>query len=106
MAGLNSGTTYMATEYCLRGEALSVTHVSGGKTTTREAIVQIEAWTFLDARGTRKTSTASVTFLYNLEVLLTDTIQLPDGEPMKVLRRTSAYAPYRPRGYTTTVLVG
>ena len=105
MAGLNSGTTHMATEYFLRGVALAVAHTSGGKTETREAIVNIETVTFQDKGGTRKVSTASVTFLYNLGVLPTDTFALPGGQPRKVLKRTSAYAPHRPRGYTTTVLL-
>ena len=106
MAVSNSGTTYMATEYFLRGEAVGVTHVSGGKTVTREAIVLIETVTFKDKGGTRKVSTASATFLYNLEILPTDTIALPGGGPMKVIKRTSAYAPYwPPRGHTTTALL-
>ena len=106
MAGLNSGTTHMATEYFLRGVALAVVHVSGKKTETREAIVNVETVTFQDKGGTRKVSTASVTFLYNLGVLPTDTIALPGGQPRKVLKRTSAYAPYWPPvGFTTTVLL-
>ena len=96
----------MATEYFLRGVALAVVHTSGGKTETREAIVNIETVTFQDKGGTRKVSTASVTFLYNLGVLPTDTIALPGGQPRRVLKRTSAYAPYWPPvGYTTTVLL-
>ena len=106
MAGPNSGTTHMAREYFLRGVALGVVHVSGGKTETREAIVNVETVTFQDKGGTRKVSTASVTFLYNLGVLPTDTIALPGGQPRKVLKRTSAYAPYWPPvGFTTTVLL-
>ena len=106
MAGLNSGTTYMATEFFLRGEAREVTHVSGGKTVEREAIVSVETVTFQDKGGSRKISTASVTFLYNLSILPTDTIALPGGQPRKVLKRTSAYAPYWPPvGFTTTVFL-
>ena len=106
MAETDSGTRYPATEFFLRGVAVDVTHTSGGKAVTREAIVNIETVTFLDKGGTRKVSTASVTFLSGLAVEPTDTITLPDGEPRKVLKRTSAFAPYwPPRGYTTTVLL-
>ena len=107
MAVSDSGTTYQATEYFLRGAALDVTHTSGVKAVTREAVVNIETVTFLDKGGTRKVSTATVTFLENVGVELADTITLPGEEtPRAVLKRTSAYAPYwPPRGYTTTVLL-
>ena len=109
MAETDSGTTYPATEYLLRGVAQDVVHTSGSKAVTREGIVNIETVTFLDrfgpGKGTRKVSNASCTFLEASGVLLTDTITLPGGQPMKVIRVTSAYAPYRPRGYTTTVLL-
>ena len=105
MAVADSGTRYPATEYFLRGIALSVTHVSGGKAVVREAVVDIGNTTFLERGGTRKTSTTSVTFLENVGVELEDTITLPGGQPRKVVRVTAAYAPYRPRGYTVTVLL-
>ena len=102
MAVSDSGTTYPATEYFLRGVALDVVHTSGGKTETREAIVNVETVTFQDKGGARKVSTASVTFLYNLGIPPTDTFALPGGHPRKVLKTNAAYAPYRPRGYVTT----
>ena len=109
MAVSDSDTVHQATEFSLRGTAQNVTHTSGGKAVTREAIVNIETVTFLDrfgpGKGTRKVSTASVTFLEAYGVLLTDTIMLPGGQPRKVLKVTSAYAPYRPRGYTVTALL-
>ena len=106
MAGPNSGTTHMATEYFLRGVALGVVHTSGGKAKTREAIVNIETVTFQDKGGTRKVSTASATFLYGIGILPADTIALPNGQPRKVLKVTQAYAPYwPPRGFTVTVLL-
>ena len=100
-------TTYPATDYFLRGVARDVTHTSGGKAVTREAIVNIETWTFKDKGGSRKVSTASCTFLDSIGVEPEDTVSLPNEEtPRKVLKRTSAYAPYwPPRGYTTTVLL-
>ena len=103
----DSGTAYPATEYFLRGAAQDVVHTSGGKAVTREAIVNIETWTFKDKGGSRKVSTASCTFLENVGVALADTITLPGEEtPRKVLKRTSAYAPYwPPRGFTTEVLL-
>ena len=68
--------------------------------------MDISPTTFLERGGTRKVSSASVTFLEAVSVLLEDTIQLPDGEPQKVLRVTAEYAPYwPPRGYTTMVLL-
>ena len=110
MTETDSGTSYKATEYFLRGVALDVVHTSGGKAVTREAIVAVETVTFLSrfgpGKGTRHVSTASCTFLDNVGVLLTDTIALPGGQPKKVLRVTGAYAPYwPPRGYTTEVLL-
>ena len=107
MAVSDSGTTYPATEYFLRGAALDVTHTSGGKAVTREAVVNIETVTFLDKGGTRKVSAASCTFLENVSVEPADTITLPGEEtPRKVLKVTAEYAPYwPPRGYTTTVLL-
>ena len=109
MAETDSGTMYPATEFFLRGTAQDVTHTSGSKAVTREGIVSIETVTFLDrfgpGTGTRKVSNASVTFLSGLAVEPTDTFSLPNGQPRKVLKVTSAYAPYRPRGYTTTVLL-
>ena len=111
MAETDSGTRYPATEFFLRGTAQDVVHTSGGKAVTREAIVNIETVTFLSrfgpGKGTRKVSNASVTFLSGLAVEPTDTFSLPNGQPRKVLKVTSAYAPYwPPRGYTTEVLLG
>ena len=107
MAGPDSGTSYPATEYFLRGVAVDVTHTSGGKAVTREAVVNIETVTFLEKDGTRKVSTASCTFLESVGVESTDRVTLPGEETSrKVLKRTSAYAPYwPPRGYTVTVLL-
>ena len=106
MAVSDSGTRYPATEYFLRGVAFDVTHTSGKVVVTREAIVNIETVTFLNKGGTRKVSTASVTFLESVPIEPTDTIALPGGQPRKVLKVTSAFAPYwPPRGFTTTVLL-
>ena len=77
---------YPAREFSLAGVALSVVHVSGGKPTTRTAVVDIGNTTFLERGGTRKTSTASATFLESVAVFLEDTVQLPGGQPLKVIR--------------------
>ena len=77
MAGPDSGTSYPATEYFLRGVAVDVTHTSGGKAVTREAVVNIETVTFLEKDGTRKVSTASCTFLESVGVESTDRVTLP-----------------------------
>ena len=82
---------YPAREFVLRGEEADVEHLSGGKSVTRTAVVDIVKTTFLDRGSTRKTSTATCTFLQHVAVRLEDTIQLPDGEPMKVLKVTSRY---------------
>ena len=110
MTETDSGTTYPAIEYFLRGVALDVVHASAGgaKPVTREAIVLIETVTFLSrfglGKGTRHVSTASVTFLESVSVSLEDTIRLPAEEiSRKVLKVTQEYAPHRPRGYTVTV---
>ena len=111
MAGPDSGTRYPATEFFLLGVALDVTHTSGGKAVTREAVVNIETVTFLSrfgpGKGARHVSTASCTFLENVGVEPTDTIRLPGEEiSRKVLKTTQAYAPYwPPRGFTVTVLL-
>ena len=108
MAVDDSGTACPATEYFLRGVAQDVVHFSGGKSVAREAIVHIENVTFKDKGGARKVSTATVTFLKNVGVELTDTITLAgdQSQPRKVLRRTTAFAPYWPPvGFTTTVLL-
>ena len=86
---------YPAREFLLRGIPLSVVHMDGGKPVTRVAIVDISPTTFLERGGTRKVSSASVTFLQAVTVRLEDTIQLPDGEPMKVIRVTSRFASLR-----------
>ena len=85
------GTTYPANAFSLRGVALDVTHISGGKSVTRTAVVDMSPTTFLDRGSARKTSTATCTFLEAVGVSLEDTITLPDGEPMKVLKVTSRY---------------
>ena len=87
---------YPAREFSLRGVALDVTHVSGGKSTVRTAVVNVEPVTFLERGGTRKTSTASATFLESVAVFLEDTIQLPDEEtPRRVLRVIHRFASLR-----------
>ena len=101
---------FPATEYFLRGVAVDVVHTSGGKSTTREAVVNIETITFLDrfgpGNGTRHVSTAGVTFLSAVGVSLEDTIRLPAEETSrKIVKMTQAYAPYRPRGYLVSVLL-
>ena len=82
---------YPATKFLLRGTPLDVVHTSGGKAVTRTAIVLIENMTFLDRGSSRKVSSANATFLEAVSVQLEDTITLPDGGPMKVLRVTSRY---------------
>ena len=82
---------YPAIAFTLRGVALDVVHVSGGQSVTRTAVVEIVKTTFLERGGTRKTSSASVTFLEHVAVRPADTIQLPDGEPMKVIRVLSKF---------------
>ena len=82
---------YPAREFSLRGVAQDVTHISGGKPTVRTAVVEIVNTTFLDRGSTRKTSTASCTFLEHVSIQLEDTLQLPDGEPMKIIKVTSRY---------------
>ena len=83
---------YPAREFVLRGVALDVTHVSGGKPVTRVAIMNVEPVTFLERGGTRKTSSASVTFLEHVAVWFEDTITLPNEETSrKVLRVTSRF---------------
>ena len=86
---------YPAREFSLAGVALSVAHVSGGKSTTRTAVVDIVKTTFMERGGTRKTSSATATFLQHVAVRLEDTIQLPDGEPKKVLRVINRFASLR-----------
>ena len=86
---------YPAREFSLRGLALDVTHISGGKSTVRTAVVEVMNTTFMERGGTRKVSTASCTFLEHVAVQLEDTIALPDGEPMKVLRVINRFASLR-----------
>ena len=112
MAGPDTGTSYPATEYFLRGVAVDLVHTSGGKAVTREAVVNMETVTFLSrfglGNGTRHVSTASCTFLESVGVEPTDTITLPgdQSQPRKVLKVTGAYAPYwPPRGFTVTCLL-
>ena len=83
---------YPAREFSLPGVALDVTHTSAGKAIVRTAVVDIGNTTFLERGGTRKTSTASCTFLESVGVRLEDTITLPDEEtPRKVLRVSSRF---------------
>ena len=121
MAVSDSGTTYPATSFLLRGDARDVVHTSGGKAVTRTAVVDISPTTFKDKESTRKTSSATVTFLEKVDVEPTDTVSLPDGGPLKVLRVTlepdraawteflkepGAYARHWPPcGFTTRVLL-
>ena len=85
------GTTYPVNAFSLRGVEQTVTHTIGGKAVTRVAVVDTSPMTFLERSGTRKTSAATCTFLEAVGVSLEDTITLPDGEPMKVLKVTSRY---------------
>ena len=91
---------YPAREFSLAGVALSVVHVSEGKPTTRTAVVDIGNTTFLERGGTRKTSTASATFLQHVAVFLEDTVSLPNEEtPRRVLRVINRFASLtRPQG--------
>ena len=86
---------YPARVFSLRGVALDVTHTSGGKAIVRTAVVDIVNTTFLERGGTRKTSTATATFLQAVGVRLEDTIQLPEGEPKKVIRVINRFASLR-----------
>ena len=88
---IEEGTTYLANAFSLRGVEQTVTHTSGGKAITRTAIVDVSPTTFLERGSTRKTSSASATFLEHVAVRLEDTITLPDGEPMKVIRVLSRF---------------
>ena len=92
MAESDSGTTFPAIEYLLRGEVLDVVHTVGGKSTTRTAVVDISPTTFLDRGSARKTSTATCTFLEHVAVRPEDTIRL-EGEATarKVTRVISKY---------------
>ena len=86
------GTTYPVIAFSLRGVEQTVTHTSGGKAITRTAIVDVSPTTFLERGGTRKTSSASATFLEHVAVRLEDTITLPDEPaPRKVIRVSSRF---------------
>ena len=94
MAESDSGTTWPAIEYLLRGEVLLVVHTvsTGGEAVTRTAVVDMSPMTFLDRGSARKTSTASCTFLEHVAVGLADTITLPNEETArKVIRVTSRF---------------
>ena len=58
-------------------------------------MVDIVKTTFMERGGARKVSTATCTFLQHVAVRLEDTIQLPDGEPKKVLRVINRFASLR-----------
>ena len=88
---VSDGTTYSANAFSLRGVEQTVTHTSGGKSVTRTAVVDISPTTFLDRGSARKTSAATCTFLEAVGVNLEDTITLPDGEPMKIIKVTSRF---------------
>ena len=103
---------YPAREFSLPGLALEVRHISGGKSVTRVAVVEVMNTTFLERGGTRKVSTATCTFLEHVAVQLEDTVQLPDEEtPRKVLRVINRFASLRRshgvkyNGRLTTVLL-
>ena len=115
---------YPATEYALPGVALDVvlTTVGGAKPVTLTAIVDRSNTTFLEKGSTRKTSSVGCTFLERVKVALTDTVTLPGGQPLKVLRVTlepdraawmeflkepDAYQTHWPPcGFLTVVLLG
>ena len=86
---------YPAREFSLTGVLQDVVHAAGGKPTTWTAVVDIVKTTFMERGGTRKTSSATCTFLQQVDVRLEDTIQLPDGEPKKVLRVIHRFASLR-----------
>ena len=87
---------YPAREFSLAGVAQDVTHISGGKPTTRTAVVDIGNTTFMERGGARKTSTATATFLEHVAVFLEDTVTLPDEEtPRRVLRVINRFASLR-----------
>ena len=88
---VSDGTTYPVNAFSLRGVEQDVVHTIGGKAVTRTAVVDMSPTTFLDRGGTRKTSAATCTFLEAVGVNLEDTITLPDGEPMKVIRVTGRF---------------
>ena len=98
---------YVARAFVLRGVEQTVTHTSGGKSVTRTAVVDMSPTTFLERGGTRKTSTATVTFLEAYGVLLTDQIRLPDEPaPRKVIRVTGRYGlTVQHDGFLTEVLL-
>ena len=84
---------YPAREFSLRGVELDVSvKTEGTAAATKTAIVLIEKVTFLERGGTRKVSSASVTFLENVAVGLAHTVTLPDEEtPRKVLKVISRF---------------
>ena len=103
---VSEGTTYPAKSYVLRGTALTVTHTSGGVAVTRTAVVDIGPVTFLVRDGNRQMSSTTCTFLENVGVKLTDTITLPQGQPLAVLQVTLLLGEPGLVGFLTTLLLG
>ena len=108
MATEDVGTRYPAKAFSLRGEAVNVVHTSGSNATTRTAIVNIAPLTFLVKDGNRKMSSTTVVFLENVAVKLTDTLTLPEGQPLAVLHVTLLLGDPGQRfdGFLTEVLAG
>ena len=102
-------TAYPAKAFSLRGVALDVSHKSEGvPAVTRTAVVDIGPVTFLVKDGNRQVSSTTCTFLKNVGVKLTDTITLPEGQPLAVLQVTLLLGDpgLRFDGYLTTLLLG
>ena len=107
MAVSDSGTAYPAKAFSLRGVAVSVVHKTEGIAgVTRTAIVDIGPVTFLVKDGNRQVSSTTCTFLENVGVKLTDTITLPQGQPLAVLQVTLLLGEPGVVGYLTTLLLG
>ena len=106
MAVLES-TSYPAKSYLLRGTTLDVAHKSEGiAAVTRTAVVDIAPLVFLVKDGNRQMGSTTCTFLENVGVKLTDTITLPQGQPLAVLQVTLLLGEPGVVGYLTTVLLG
>ena len=89
------------------GTALNVSHKSEGvPAVTRIAIVDIGPVTFLVKDGNRQVGTTTCTFLKNVGVKLTDTVTLPEGQPLAVLQVTLLLGEPGVVGYLTTLLLG
>ena len=103
-----TGTAYPAKSYLLRGSAQNVAHkTEGTAAVSRPAIVLIEKTTFMDRGATRQVSTATVVFLENVGVDLSDTVTLPDEVAARtVLKVTVSLGEAGVIGYLTTVFLG